>query len=167
MSSHEKTRVSAFLRACALCCLAAVLVASCATSKGSTLGTVIAAEGGTADRTPPVMPPSQQAPTEGKGLQVVTDPVSAEVWIDGTFMGLSPYTAVNLDQGWHKLTLRKQGYYELSAWVEFTGTAMVYQTALQQITGFLQVSTTPADSMVIVNGQPDFQRACRAPRRHL
>jgi hypothetical protein len=136
----------------ALCCLAAGILASCATSKGSTLRTVIAAEKGNGGREQPAKPPDHPPPEATRGLQVVTDPDSAEVWIDGAFMGLSPYAAETIEQGWHRLNIRKQGYYELTAWVEFKGTAMVYQASLEQITGFLQVSVTPEGGRITVNG---------------
>ncbi len=147
------TKSPGFLACVALCCLAAGMLASCATSKGSTLGTVLQAEKPKPARKQPVVPPSQSAPTDTKGLQVVTDPDSAEVWIDDTFVGLSPFTVADLGEGFHKITLRKQGYYELSTWVDFNGTTMVYQTSLQQITGFLKISATPEGSSITVNNQ--------------
>jgi len=140
-----------------LCVGAVLLAASCATSKGSTLGKVISAQGAPASsqRSPgsPPQAPSQNPPGSSKGLQVLTDPSSAEVWIDGDFKGLSPYVMDDISVGWHRILLRKEGYYESSAWVEFKGDPLLYQTTLAQIIGFLQVSATPPDINVTVDGQ--------------
>ncbi|HYW85294.1 MAG TPA: PEGA domain-containing protein, partial [Spirochaetia bacterium] len=146
--------------ACALAALAlaaSVLLASCATSKGTTLGTVTAAEAGGAQATnPPSSPslrPSPNPPTAKQGLEIVSDPDNAEVWIDGTFKGLSPYIAQDLSMGWHKITLHKTGYYETSGWVDFESDYMQYQASLVQMIGYLQVSVTPPDSVISVGGQ--------------
>ncbi len=146
--------------ALALLVASAVLLAvSCATSKGSTLGRVIAAEGGSSSRQKPSgsppEEPSQNPPETTRGLQVLTDPSGVEVWIDGAFMGLSPYVFEDISVGWHQVVLRKTGYYEASGWVQFKGDAMLYQTSLTQITGFLQISATPQDITILIDGQ-DF-----------
>jgi len=88
-----------------------------------------------------------------QGLQVLTDPSSAEVWIDGDFKGLSPFVMEDISVGWHRIVLKKAGYYETSAWVEFKGDPVLYQTSLAEIIGFLQISATPAEVTVTVDGQ--------------
>jgi hypothetical protein len=130
-----------------------VLLTSCATSRGSTLETVTAAEspstkGATHEETPPPPPPEN-----AKGLQVLTNPDKAEVWIDGTLVGLSPYTDEDIQPGWHRIVIRKAGYYESAAWVRFDGPPVVYRADLELIVGFLQLSVTPDDSIVTVGGR--------------
>ena len=139
----------------AICAGAVLFAASCATSKGSTLGTVMSAQNSTGSKSAgsPPQEPSQNPPGSSKGLQVLTDPPSAEVWIDGDFKGLSPYVMEDISVGWHRIVLRKSGYYETSSWVEFKGDPVLYQTSLAQIVGFLQISATPADITVTVDGQ--------------
>jgi hypothetical protein len=145
--------------ACALAALAlaaVVLLASCATSRGTTLGTVTAAQAGGAQNNPPSSPsvrPTPNPPTAKQGLEIVSDPDNAEVWIDGTFKGLSPYIAQDLSMGWHKITLRKTGYYETSGWVDFESDYMLYQASLAQMIGYLQISVTPQNSVISVGGQ--------------
>ncbi len=78
-----------------VCAASVLLAASCATSKGSTLGKVISTQNSSApsqttSRSAP-QEPAQNPPGSSKGLQVLTDPSYAEVWIDGDFKGLSPY----------------------------------------------------------------------------
>jgi hypothetical protein len=140
----------------ALCAAAVLLAASCATSRGSTLGKVISTQGASSSQKSPENPPqtpSQNPPGSSKGLQVLTDPSSAEVWIDGDYKGLSPYVMEDVSVGWHRILLRKEGYYESSSWVEFKGDPVLYQTTLSRIVGFLQVSATPSDVIVAVDGQ--------------
>ncbi|MGA2764312.1 MAG: PEGA domain-containing protein [Spirochaetia bacterium] len=126
--------------------LAGVLLASCATSSGSTLGTVTVSEGSS----PPPEKPPTEPPTSKQGLEVVSDPDRAEIWIDGDYKGLTPFIVTDIPQGWHRLILRKSGYREASSWVQFTSDYMLYQTTLVEIKGFLQIDVTPPDSIVTV-----------------
>jgi hypothetical protein len=137
--------------------MAGLLLSSCATSKGATLGKVLAAEagGGTSGNAPskPSQRPSPNPLESKKGLEIVTDPDNAEIWIDGTFRGLSPYIAEDLSLGWHKITLRKTGYYETSGWADFESDYMLYQASLVQMIGYLEISVSPQNSIVSVGGQ--------------
>jgi hypothetical protein len=147
-------RAFRYLSLLACCCFAALL-ASCATSKGSTLNTVAATENQTPQSTT-TKPPQQQTLLTSetkKGLEVDTDPDSAEVWIDGELKGLSPYMMDDITKGWHKILLRKSGYYEATAWVDVETDYMLYQSTLTQIKGFLQISATPEQSTISINGQ--------------
>jgi len=139
-----------------LCLLAGLALVSCATTRGSTLRTVVNTET-VQPRNPtrPSMPPAsapQTATTEKKGIEVDTDPDSAEVWMDGIFRGLSPYIITDATQGWHQIVVKKGGYYDSSAWVQLTSDYMLYQTNLVQIIGFLNVEITPADASITLDG---------------
>lgn len=138
----------------AVLCAAAVLLSGCATSKGAALGTVSSARSSAASSSSSNAPqePSQNPPGTTRGLQVLSDPSSAEVWIDGSYKGLSPYVMEDISVGWHRVVLRKDGYYESSGWVEFKGDPVLYQVSLAQIVGFLQVTASPADVLVTVDG---------------
>ena len=148
------------LLAAVLCAAGALSLASCATARGSTLGQVISTEARPNQPAPPSTsnPPSQPSQTTEpttepkKGLEVDTDPDNAEVWIDGSFRGLSPYLASDIPIGWHQVTVRKQGYYDTTTWVEFTTDYMLYQATLTRITGFLQLQVTPPDATTSVGG---------------
>lgn len=136
-------------------CAGAILLAGCATSRGGALGTVSSARSSAAASTSgsnPPQEPAQNPPGTTRGLQVLTDPSSAEVWIDGSYKGLSPYVMEDVTVGWHRVVLRKDGYYESSGWVEFKGDPVLYQVTLSQIVGFLQVTATPPDVLVTVDG---------------
>jgi hypothetical protein len=143
--------------ALALCALAALLSAGCATSRGSTFQRVIATQAGSGPAArPPSSPTEQPVPSPlvaKKGLEIISTPDNAEVWVDGVFRGLSPQIIDNIGAGWHRVTLRRQGYYEASGWVDFQSDYMLYQATLNQIMGFLQLSVSPPDSIVTVGGQ--------------
>ncbi len=83
---------------------------------------------------------------------MLTDPPNAEVYIDGDYKGLSPFVMEDISAGWHRVVLRKDGYYESSGWVEFKGDPLLYQVTLSQIIGFLQITATPADFQLLVDG---------------
>ncbi len=142
-------RRTALSRSCCavLCAVSALLVVSCATSKGRHWALSCRREGAAASSPRsagnPPQEPSQNPPGSSKGLQVLTDPSSAEVWIDGDFKGLSPFVMEDISVGWHRIVLRKEGYYESSGWVEFKGDPLLYQTSLAEIIGFLQISGDP------------------------
>ncbi len=141
MTGHCASKTALLLAA-----LAAALLASCATSSGSTAGKVTVTEGTAA----PQEKPPTEVPTSKQGLEVVSDPDRAEVWVDGDFKGLTPFIVTDIAQGWHRLTLRKSGYREVSTWLQFTSDYMLYQTSLVEITGFLRIDVSPADSIITV-----------------
>jgi hypothetical protein len=160
MKAHRLSPRAARIAARITLALAAALImalASCATSSGSTLGRVIAAQGGGGpQQNPPQKPteqPSPNPPVAKRGLEVISDPSSAEVWIDGSFRGLSPYIAEDISAGWHKVILRKTGYYETSSWVDFESDYMLFQTSLVQMTGYLQLSVDPQGTAVSIGGR--------------
>lgn len=124
----------------------ATVLASCATSSGSTAGRVAVTEGSA----PTQEKPPAEVPTSKQGLEIVSDPDRAEIWIDGDYKGLTPFIVTDIAQGWHRLVVRKSGYREVSTWLQFTSDYMLYQTSLVRITGFLQIDVSPADSVVIV-----------------
>ena len=141
----------------ALCALAALVSMSCATSHGTTFQKVISTQSGSGTSgSPPSSPSEQPVPSPlvaKKGLEIISTPDNAEVWIDGNFRGLSPYIADTIGTGWHRVTLRKQGYYEASGWVDFESDYQLYQATLNQVMGYLQLSISPVDSIVSVGGQ--------------
>ena len=142
-NGSKRTGIAAALL---LAALAAALLASCATSSGSTLGRVTVTEGSS----PPPEKPPTEVPTSKVGLEVISDPDRAEVWVDGNYEGLTPFIVTDIAQGWHRLELRKSGYRDVSTWLQYTSDYMLYQTSLARITGFLQLDVSPSDSVVTV-----------------
>jgi hypothetical protein len=131
---------------------AALLAASCATSRGSTLATVVGAQAAE-KRTPQKPVPKPTKPPEDlKGIEVNSTPQGADVWIDGSRKGRTPVIVEDITPGWHRIIIRKDGYYEANDWVQYVAPAMVYDVDLQQIVGFLQVTAAPPGSEVTVGG---------------
>jgi hypothetical protein len=52
------------------------------------------------------------------------------------------------------VVLRKTGYREASAWVDFNSTYMFYQASLERIMGFLQLSVLPEGAAAAIDGSP-------------
>ncbi len=128
-----------------LAALAVGMLTSCSTT-GSGSAPVTVTQGSA----PQQEKPPTQVPTTKQGLEIVSDPDRAEIWVDGDFKGLTPFIVTDVTQGWHQLLLRKAGYREVSTWLQFTSDYMLYQTSLTRITGFLQIDVSPPNAVVTV-----------------
>lgn len=131
--------------------IAAATLASCATSSGSTVGPPVTVTEGL---TPPPEKPPAEVPTVQVGLEIISDPDRAEIWVDGNYEGLTPFIVTDIAQGWHRVELRKSGYRDVSTWLLYNSNYMLYQTSLVQITGLLKVEVSPPDSVVTVGNAP-------------
>jgi hypothetical protein len=140
----------------ALLCLAPILiaVASCATVSGGTLAKVTAAEKGDAGPKKTVQQATQSIskPSASKGLQIISDPDGAEVFLNGNLVGNTPLVLEKLEKGRYQIEIRKNGYETVISWIDFPGDSMLYQTALVMITGYLSLSVAPPGSIVSIDG---------------
>ena len=50
--------------------------------------------------------------TTGRGLEIHTNPANVEVYIDGIYRGLTPFTINTLIPGDYSLLLKKDGFYD-------------------------------------------------------
>ncbi len=146
MRKPPRTIPAALVAAALAAGLAAGVLTSCATSSGATAGRVLVTEGSA----PQQEKPPAEVPTAKQGLEVISDPDRAEVWVDGDYKGLTPYIVTDITQGWHRLVVKKAGYRDVSTWLQYTSDYMLYQTSLVQITGFLRIAVVPEDSVVTV-----------------
>ncbi len=158
MDRNVVRAVQGLLGAALLC----LLLASCATSKGATLGTVIAAQSQN-NTVPPPQETQTPPPASLQGMEVDSNPDNAQVWIDGTYEGLTPVVISDIAVGMHRIVLHKDGYYESSAWIAYNAPATVYSVNLQQIVGFIQITTDPPGSVVTVGGQNVTQAVTTLP----
>jgi hypothetical protein len=136
----------------ALLGLAALVLLSCATQSGSTLRSVAAVEsaGENAPETTPVKVP--ESAKNKKGLEVVSSPSRAEVWLDNAFQGQTPLLLEGIHRGRHFLRISLPGYYEVGRWVDFYGTYVLYEVTLLPVTGFLSLALQPPESVATVGG---------------
>jgi hypothetical protein len=149
------TRAVKVISLIAFCVLCAAFLASCASTEGRTLEKVVAAENRAKKAEEPSQKPSEnegESEKDKKGLKIESDPSQAEVWIDGKYLGITPLLVESLPQGRHEVVLRKTGYYSGGTWIDFSSDYLLYKTDLKQITGFLQLSVTPANGSITVAG---------------
>jgi hypothetical protein len=135
-----------------------LLISSCATSRGTTLDTALAAQSSTGETDGKDATnggsTAEKPKAEETGLKVSSSPSGAEVWIDGSYRGTTPCRTDDISPGRHLITVRKYGYYESSSWVNYAGTSMTYRVDLVEIVGFLQLYVEPAGSVVSIDGMP-------------
>jgi hypothetical protein len=147
--------------------LAPLLVAlvSCATVSGGTLAKVTATEKG--DGIPKKSNASQNQssvkPSSSKGLQIISDPDGAEVFLNGNLMGKTPLVIEKLEKGRYQIEINKSGYEIVVTWIDYPGDSMLFQTALVRITGYLRLSVSPPGSLVFVEGESVDQGLLELP----
>ena len=86
-------------------------------------------------------------------LSVRTDPVGADILLDGTTVGQSSYSNLQLPSGPHSITLRKR-YYHDTEWQIAVEPEDVLDTvvSLSPAFGRLEVTSQPQGARVLVNG---------------
>lgn len=131
---------------------------SCAITAGSTFASVIEAEA-TGDRNDRAEPGDEEhADNESREeenyvLAVRSSPSDAEVWIDNSSYGSTPLLVDDLEPGRYRLRVEKSGYYTAGRWIEISeDERLVIELDLAQITGYLQVSSSPRDTEISVAG---------------
>ncbi len=91
--------------------------------------------------------------SEKSVLKIDSRPEKARVYLDNRYQGLTPLLIEDVEPGRHKLTLRKNGYYPESRWIEYAGGYAAYIITLRIVTGFLKVDVLPPDAELTVNGE--------------
>lgn len=122
--------------------LAVMVVTSCATSSGTLLDRVQDAEA--ADEKAPPPPP----PDDVEGLEILTRPEGAAVWLNGRYQGTTPLVIEGLKRGTYRLLITRGGYRETLVWLDYPGGSMRYEISLEPIMGFVQVDASPFDAEV-------------------
>lgn len=83
-----------------------------------------------------------------EGLTIVSDPSGARVYINHSLEGETPLT-LELDSGKYRITVKKDGYYSESRWIEYTkGEIKEINFPLELITGYLYLTVDPPDASV-------------------
>ena len=122
----------------------------CATSSGTIYEDTVAAESsqssGAGDE--------QNALEEEKqGLEIVSDPEDAAVYLNNNFVGTTPLMIEGISQGRYRVTIVKQGYYEHTKWINYYSYHLTYYADLEAITGFIRVTADPQNSEINVGDQ--------------
>jgi len=127
----------------------------------------------------PVVQHEAEKPVVPGGLEVVTDPVGAQIWIDGELRGSTP-AALQLSPGSHRLAILGEGHKLVRREVELDGAGKRLVEALESATlspvltgtAGLKVRCQSKALRVLVDGE-DTGRACPtetrldlAPGRH-
>jgi len=101
---------------------------------------------------------------DGGSLTVESDPAYAEVYLDLVFLGRAPVETGEPAPGLHRLTVKKSGYYPVEFWFTYTeNTDLSFQVTLQQITGFLSITSVPANAEIVVAGMIVGQGVAELP----
>jgi len=110
----------------------AFLLFSCMTSKGALFDDVVSED---SDKT------ESNYNNEDSGLTIQTYPYSSDVYINDNYSGISPVTEL-LPTGSYRITVKKEGYYPSTEWVNYTeNDSVTVDIDLNPITGFLQIDT--------------------------
>ena len=129
--------------------LAAFLFAACSTSRGSLYRETVRTE------TETVTAQTEEARSEEEtvkksetGLEIVSDPEEAEIYLDNRYLGLTPLLLEDLEPGRYKLTLKKKGYYPYNGWIDFYEDYLLHEAVLEPITGTFKITTVPGNALI-------------------
>ena len=87
-------------------------------------------------------------------ISVSTTPSNAEIYLDGEYLGTSPMTIPNVEQGKHTVLLKKDGYNEVSTSVSVTVDSESFLSkTLTQKTGSVSISTIPSNAEIYLDGE--------------
>ena len=97
-------------------------------------------------------------------IKIISDPENASVFLDGNFIGETPFDFVNIEVGEHALSLQKQGFREnRSLFVVVKGEETVISKELFPLTGSINVRVIPWGNLSIdgvpVKAELDFDHS--------
>ncbi len=146
-----------------LCFLVLIILIplGCGLTKGSTFKNVVETDGGIA--TDEETSEERDAPSEIAGLRIDSDPRGAEIYINNRYRGETPLVVTDLVPGSYKLELRKEGYYEHTTRIQYTGSDQSYLFALERIMGQLEVSVRPSGVQITLDETELDERINRVP----
>jgi serine/threonine-protein kinase len=105
----------------------------------------------------PAGPPAASPPSVRTGaIEIATDPLGAQVWVDNTKTGRSPLTLSGVLPGRHAIRVALPGFSsaELILDVPAGAFAVPLRFTLQPANAILQVRSEPEGALVFVDGQP-------------
>jgi TonB family protein len=104
---------------------------------------------------PSPRPAEALPPARPGGIEVATDPVGAQVWVDNTDAGKSPLSLAGVRPGRHAIRVALPGFSsaELALDVPAGGFAVPLRFTLQPVSAILQVRSDPEGTEVVIDGQ--------------
>ncbi len=119
------------------------LTAAAAALVLSAVGTFCFAQDGTVSHTE----------SERASLKITANISGAAVYLNGAYAGTAPLTVDGLVPGTYRITVKKSGYETKEIYADIAaGTEKSFYLELRLITGILQISAQPADSLVFIDG---------------
>ena len=89
---------------------------------------------------------------EDPGLTIRTSPYWSDVCINDSYLGISPVTEL-LPSGSYRITVKKEGYYPATEWVNYTeNDSVTLDIDLEPITGFLEIETDNSEINLSTSG---------------
>jgi len=108
-------------------------------------------------RTASPLPPTEGLPPLPMGgIEIATDPVGAQVWVDDTDAGKSPLALAGVRPGRHAIRVALPGFSsaELALDVPPGSFAVPLRFTLRPVSAILQVRSDPQGAEVVIDGQP-------------
>jgi TonB family protein len=105
----------------------------------------------------PAGPPEESPPSVRTGaIEIATEPVGAQVWVDNTKTGRSPLALSGILPGRHAIRVALPGFSsaELNLDVPAGAFAVPLRFTLQPANAVLQVRSEPDGALVFIDGQP-------------
>ncbi len=95
----------------------------------------------------------ETAAGQRSGLEIDSQPDEAHVYLDNRYMGLTPLFLEDVEPGRHRLTLKKEGYYSRTEWIDYYGAYASYSIDLERITGLLKITAVPGDAELLIESE--------------
>ncbi len=89
---------------------------------------------------------TQTSGAEDAGIYFSSSPDGARVYVDGAYIGKTP-VSFSPATGSYRVTMEKTGYHSSQQWINYTaGTVLDVFMELNEITGFVHITTEPDDA---------------------
>ncbi len=126
------------------------IFSGCATSGGTIYEDTVEAESSQSEVTGNDQNPPEE---EKQGLEILSDPEDAAVYLNNNFVGTTPLMIEGLSRGRYRVTIVKQGYYEHTNWINYYSDHLIYHADLEAITGFIRITADPQNAEISVGDQ--------------
>jgi len=92
--------------------------------------------------------PAKPAKEKKIGLEIRSSPSGVRVYLGNRYIGITPLVFAGARIGQYKLTLKKEGYYSKTVWINYSRRWASLHFSLVEITGFLRVMAVPPEAEI-------------------